>query len=71
MAKACSSLQFTVLDGDLEVDLSPDYFALQMKELLNKGKNVTLRAFSFESPVGGVAVDSNQKMEKPLPRAEV
>ena len=71
LAKTCSSLQFTVLDGDLEVDLSPDYFALQMKELLNKGKNVTLRAFSFESPVGGVAVDSNQKMEKPLPRVEV
>ena len=71
LAKTCSSLQFTVLDGDLEVDLSPDYFALQMKELLNKGKNVTLRAFSFESPVGGVAVDSNQKMGKPLPRVEV
>ncbi|CAB4004232.1 Hypothetical predicted protein [Paramuricea clavata] len=50
LAKTCSPLQLTVLDDHLEVDLSPEYFPLQMRELLNKRKEITLQAFTFESP---------------------
>ena len=65
----CSPLQLTVLDDQLEVDLSPEYFPLQMRELLNKRKEITLQAFTFESPGSGTAVpvESHQS----LPRTEV
>ena len=71
LAKTCSPLQLTILDGELEVDLSPDYFALQMKELLNKGKEITLQAFTFESPGAGVVADTHEKVQRSLPRPEV
>ena len=64
LAKTCSPLQLTVLDGELEVDLSPEYFALQMKELLNKGKEITLQAFTFESPGAGVVADTHKKVQR-------
>ena len=42
-------------DEDLEVDLSPIYFTFQIKEIIAKQKNITLQAFSFESP--SVSID--------------
>ncbi len=66
LAKTCSPLQQTVLDNKLEVDLSSEYFALQMKELLNKGKEITLQAFSIESPGAEVVVNSHKKVQKSL-----
>ena len=71
LAKTCSPLQLTVLDDKLEVDLSSEYFALQMKELLNKGKEITLQAFSFESPGTEVVVNSHKKVQKSLQNTEV
>jgi hypothetical protein len=35
-----------------------------MKELLNNGKEITLQAFSFESP--GAEVNSHKKVQKSL-----
>ena len=42
-----------------------------MKELLNKGKEITLQAFSFESPGAEVVVNSHKKVQKSLQKTEV
>ena len=52
-AKANAPLQFSVLDGNLEVDLSPGYFEMRIKDLLVKRKQLTIQAIVFESPAGG------------------
>ena len=46
-------------DENLEVDLSPIYFSFQIKEIIAKQKNITVQAFSFESP--SVPVDSTAR----------
>ena len=46
-------------DENLEVDLSPIYFSFQIKEIIAKQKNITVQAFSFESPL--VSVDSTAR----------
>ena len=46
-------------DENLEVDLSPIYFSFQIKEIIAKQKNITVQAFSFESP--SVSVDSTAR----------
>ena len=47
---SAASLRLTVNDEDMEVDLSPMYFNFQIKEMVSKQKNITVKAFSFESP---------------------
>ena len=54
LAKANAPLQFSVLDGNLEVDLSPVYFEMQIKDLLVKHKELTIQAIAFQSPAGGI-----------------
>ena len=58
IAKSTSAkaLRLTMSDENLEVDLSPIYFSFQIKEIIAKQKNITVQAFSFESP--SVSVDS-------------
>lgn len=53
LARANAPLQFSILDGNLEVDLSPTYFQMQIKDLLAKSKELTIQAVAFESPAGG------------------
>ena len=45
-----SSLRLVILEDDAEVDLSLSYFNLQIKGLLEKEKNITIKAFAFDSP---------------------
>ena len=54
LAKANAPLQFSVLDGNLEIDLSPVYFEMQIKDLLVKHKELTIQAIAFQSPAGGI-----------------
>ena len=58
IAKSTSAkaLRLTMNDENLEVDLSPIYFSFQIKEIIAKQKNITVQAFSLESP--SVSVDS-------------
>ena len=69
LAKTCSPLQLTVLDDQLEIDLSAEYFQMQMKELLNKRKEIKLQAFTFESP-GTQTAAPVEPRRKSLPRTE-
>ena len=61
IAKSTSAkaLRLTMSDENLEVDLSPIYFSFQIKEIIAKQKNITVQAFSFESP--SVLVDSTAR----------
>ena len=55
-------------DAKNEVDLSPVYFTFQFKEMLSKAKNITLQAFTFESPsVRGVGTDRCEMKANPPP----
>jgi len=55
---SAAPLCITMNDEENEVDLSPVYFTFQFKEMLSKAKNITLQAFTFESPsVPGVGTD--------------
>ena len=49
LAKAIS-LRWTVDDDSQEVDLSSNYFNFQIKNLLGKGKNISINVIEFESP---------------------
>ena len=42
-----------------------------MKELLNKGKEITFQAFMFDSPGAGVVASTHKKVQRSLPRPEV
>ena len=54
---SAAPLRITMNDEKNEVDLSPVYFTFQFKEMLSKSKNITLQAFTFESPsVQGVGL---------------
>ena len=50
LEKMGSSLRLTILEDDAEVDLSSSYFTFQIKGLLEKEKNITIKAFVFDSP---------------------
>ena len=55
-------------DEKIEVDLSPVYFTFQFKEMMSKAKNITLQAFTFESPsVLGVGTDPCEMKTNTLP----
>ena len=55
-------------DEKNEVDLSPVYFTFQFKEMLSKAKNITLQAFTFESPsVQGVGTHRCEMKTNPPP----
>ena len=56
---SAKALRLTMSDENLEVDLSPIYFSFQIKEIIAKQKNITVQAFSFESP--SVPVDSTTR----------
>ena len=56
---SAKALRLTMSDENLEVDLSPIYFSFQIKEIIAKQKNITVQAFSFESPL--VSVDSTAR----------
>ena len=61
-------LRITMNDEKNEVDLSPVYFTFQFKEMLSKAKNITLQAFTFESPsVQGVGTDRCEMKTNPPP----
>ena len=45
-----SSLRLVILEDGAEVDLSSSYFNFQIKGLLEKEKNITIKAFAFDSP---------------------
>ena len=68
---SAAPLRITMNDEKNEVDLSPVYFTFQFKEMLSKAKNITLQAFTFESPsVEGVRTDqcevqTNQPHNRP------
>ena len=57
-----TSLRWTVEDDDLEVDLSPFYFNVQIRDLLEKGDIIKVNAIQFESPA---ACTSSQNQEAP------
>ncbi|CAB3992166.1 Hypothetical predicted protein [Paramuricea clavata] len=48
--KVGSSLQLTVFEDNVEVDLSPSYFTFQINGLLEKEKTISVKAFTFDSP---------------------
>ena len=48
--KTSSSVRLVILEDGAEVDLSSSYFNFQIKGLLEKEKNITIKAFSFDSP---------------------
>ncbi len=48
--KMASSLRLTIIEGNLEVDLSSTYFNFQIKGILEKEKTITVKAFVFDSP---------------------
>ncbi len=50
LEKMGSSLRLIILEDDAEIDLSSSYFTLQIKGLLEKEKNITIKAFAFDSP---------------------
>ena len=50
LEKMSSSLRLVILEDDAEVDLSSSYFNFQIKGLLEKEKNITIKAFAFDSP---------------------
>ena len=55
-----TSLRWTVEDDDLEVDLSPSYFNVQIRGILQKGNIIKVNAIQFESPA---ACTSSQNQE--------
>ena len=48
--KIATSLRLAIIDENLEVDLSPNYFNFQIKGVLEKEKTITVRAIVFDSP---------------------
>lgn len=50
LQKMSLSLRLVILEDDAEVDLSSSYFNFQIKGLLEKEKNITIKAFTFDSP---------------------
>ena len=65
---SAAPLRITMNDEKNEVDLSPVYFTFQFKEMLSKAKNITLQAFTFESPsVQGVGTDRCEMKTNPPP----
>ena len=65
---SAAPLRITMNDEKNEVDLSPVYFTFQFKEMLSKAKNITLQAFTFESPsVQGVRTDRCEMKTNPPP----
>ncbi len=48
--KMASSLRLTIIEDNLEVDLSSTYFNFQIKGILEKEKTITVKAFVFDSP---------------------
>ena len=65
---SAAPLRITINDEKNEVDLSPVYFMFQFKEVLSKAKNITLQAFTFESPsVQGVGTDRCEMKTNPPP----
>ena len=48
--KTSSSLRLVILEDGAEVDLSSSYFNFQIKGLLEKEKNIMIKAFAFDSP---------------------
>ena len=65
---SAAPLRITMNDEKNEVDLSPVYFTFQFKDLLSKAKNITLQAFTFESPsVQGVGTDRCEMKTNPPP----
>ena len=59
LARADAPLQFSVIDGNLDVDLSPTYFKRQVKDLLQKGNEITIQAIAFESSAAGGKLSNN------------
>ena len=45
-----SSLRLVILEDGAEVDLPSSYFNFQVGGLLEKEKNITIKAFAFDSP---------------------
>ena len=65
---SAAPLRITMNDEKNEVGLSPVYFTFQFKEMLSKAKNITLQAFTFESPsVQGVGTDRCEMKTNPPP----
>ena len=65
---SAAPLRITMNDEKNEVDLSPVYLTFQFKETLSKAKNITLKAFTFESSsVQGVGTDQCEMKKIPPP----
>lgn len=59
--KIASSLRLTVVEDDLEVDISDDFFNVQIRGMLERGKRIMVKAFAFESP--GLSISHSLKSE--------
>ena len=68
---SAAPLRITMNDEKNEVDLSPVYFTFQFKNLPSKAKNITLQAFTFESPsLQGVGTDRCEMKTNPPPNRQ-
>jgi len=64
-------LRMTKNDENNEVDLSPAYVPIQLKEILSKRKSISLQAFTSESPsVQGVGTDHCEVNVNPPPKRQ-
>lgn len=67
LRKLISSLRLTVNEGDEEVDLSPAFFTLQMKGLLENNRIITIKVMAFDSLGPTSSPISTSRLDKDQP----